>query len=146
MKAIIQRTNQASVCVQSKIEAKIGLGIVVFAGIARDDTERQADYLAGRIPRMRIFEDSEGKMNRDLLEVGGSLLLVSNFTVVADCRKGRRPSFDMAAPPERARILFDYLAEGLRRAGVPVQTGVFQAHMEVSVVNAGPVTLILESP
>jgi D-tyrosyl-tRNA(Tyr) deacylase len=146
MRAIIQRTNQASIAVDSKIVAEIPFGLLVLVGISKDDTEAGADYLAQRIPRMRVFEDSEGKMNRDLIDVQGSLLVVPNFTVYGDCRKGRRPGFDLAAKPETARPLFEYLVTKFRASGVTVQTGIFQAHMDVRLENSGPVTFVIDSP
>lgn len=118
---------------------------MVFVAVARNDKEKDADFLAGKIAALRIFPDEEDRMNRSLVETGGELLIVSNFTLYGDCRKGRRPSFDLAAPPERARELYDYFVERARRECPVVKTGVFQAHMSVRIENWGPVTLICES-
>ncbi len=123
----------------------IGAGIVVLIGIAATDQPKDADYLAEKLVNLRIFNDAQGKMNLSALDVKAELLLVSQFTLYGDCRKGRRPSFDAAAPPEAARRLYEYAVERVREKGLAVRTGVFQAHMEVELINAGPVTLLLES-
>lgn len=123
----------------------IGRGLMVLVGISRPDQERDAEYLANKLTSLRIFPDEEGKMNRSVLDVGGGLLLVSNFTLYGDTRKGRRPSFDLAAPPERARQLYDYFVECCRKLCPCIKTGVFQAHMSVRLENDGPVTLICDS-
>lgn len=123
----------------------IGNGLLVLLGVARGDGERQAEWLAHKIAGLRIFEDEAGKMNLSAQEVGGALLVVSQFTLLADCRRGRRPSFTEAAPPEEADHLYQVFVNRLRRCGLPVQTGVFQAHMALHLVNDGPVTLVLDT-
>lgn len=145
MRAVIQRVTAADVQVDHEIVGRIGPGLLVLLGIARSDEEKDADYLADKVVNLRIFEDDEGKMNRSLLETGGELLVVSQFTLLGDCRKGRRPSFVEAAPPERAEQLYEYFVDQLRLKGINVSTGRFQAMMAVSLVNDGPVTLIVES-
>jgi D-tyrosyl-tRNA(Tyr) deacylase len=124
---------------------RIGPGLLVLLGVSRADEEKDADYLADKIAHLRIFEDDDGKMNRSLVDTGGEMLIVSQFTLLGDCRKGRRPSFVQAAPPEKAERLYDYFVYQVRLKGVSVATGQFQAKMAVSLVNDGPVTLILES-
>jgi D-tyrosyl-tRNA(Tyr) deacylase len=124
---------------------KISQGLLVFLGVSKDDTEADADYLLDKLLWLRIFPDEERKMNRNLQDTGGSLLVVSQFTLYGDCRKGRRPSFDRAAPPDRARALYEYFVDAARRSPVPVQTGEFQAMMEVHLVNDGPVTILIDS-
>jgi len=146
MRAVIQRVSQAKVEVDGAITGEIGAGLLVLLGACRGDTTAEADFLAEKIVNLRIFSDDAGKMNRSLLDTGGALLAVSQFTLYGDCRKGRRPSFDQAAPPEEARALYEYFVGVLRRLCPRVETGVFQAHMQVSLVNDGPVTLIVESP
>jgi D-tyrosyl-tRNA(Tyr) deacylase len=145
MRLVIQRVTRASVRIDGRLQAEVGAGLLVLVGIAATDTAVQADYLAGKLVNLRMFSDSEGRMNRSALDVGASLLLVSQFTLYGDCRKGRRPSFDAAAPPQRARELYEYLVARVREHGLVTQTGIFQAHMEVELVNEGPVTLLLES-
>jgi len=145
VRLLIQRVTHASVRIDGQLQAEVAAGLLVLVGIAATDTAVQADYLAGKLVNLRVFSDSEGRMNRSALDVGASLLLVSQFTLYGDCRKGRRPSFDAAAPPERARELYDYLVAKVREQGLLTQTGVFQAHMEVELVNDGPVTLLLDS-
>jgi D-tyrosyl-tRNA(Tyr) deacylase len=136
----------ASVEVSGKIAGAIGQGVLVLLGVEKGDGERDADWLAEKIVALRIFEDEAGKMNRSLREIDGELLAVSQFTLAGNCTKGRRPSFDSAAPPEVANRLYEYFVERLRGLGPKVETGVFQAMMQVSLVNDGPVTFILESP
>ncbi|MFA0751266.1 MAG: hypothetical protein SLRJCFUN_001669 [Candidatus Fervidibacter sp.] len=145
MRAVVQRVAEAWVTVNGQEVARIGQGLLVLLGVGREDTDEDADYLATKVANLRIFEDAEGKLNRCLLEVGGAALVVSNFTLYGDCRKGRRPSFTDAAPPEQAERLYHKFCEALKRQGVAVQTGVFQAHMQVGLVNDGPVTLLLDS-
>ncbi len=123
----------------------IGRGLVVLLGVERGDETADADYLAEKILGLRIFPDVEGKMNLSVTDIGGDLLVVSQFTICGDCRRGRRPSFDRAAPPEHARRLYDYFVESVRRRGFRVPTGVFQAYMELELVNDGPVTILLDS-
>lgn len=145
MKAVIQRVSKARVDVEGKTVGRIGRGILVLLGVEKGDGERDADRLADKIVNLRIFEDEAGKMNLALRDVGGAILAVSQFTLAGNCAKGRRPSFDGAAPPVEANRLYEYFVAGARALGVPVETGVFQAMMEVSLVNDGPVTFILES-
>ena len=145
MRVIIQRVSRASVHIEGLPTESIAAGIVALVAIGRNDKENDADFLVAKIAALRIFPDEEGKMNKSLLDTGGELLIVSNFTLYGDCRKGRRPSFDLAAPPERARNLYDYFVERARRECKIVRTGVFQAHMSVHIENWGPVTLICES-
>jgi len=144
MRLLIQRVTRASVSVDGRLEAEIGPGLLVLVGIASTDSPAQADYLAEKLLNLRIFPDNEGRMNRSALDVRASLLLVSQFTLYGDCRKGRRPSFDAAAPPAQARDLYEYLLNKVRQGGLVTQSGVFQAHMAVELVNDGPVTLLLE--
>lgn len=144
MRAVIQRVSQACVEVDGCLASEIGHGLLVLLGVSKLDTEADADFIASKILNLRIFEDERGKMNRSLLDTGGALLVVSQFTLYGDCRKGRRPSFDDAAPAEQARALYEHFVTTARRS-VPVQTGIFQAHMSVSLTNDGPVTLIVES-
>jgi D-tyrosyl-tRNA(Tyr) deacylase len=123
----------------------IQTGLLVFLGVSRTDTVEDADYLTGKLLGLRIFPDEDGKMNRNVQEAGGSLLIVSQFTLYGDCRKGRRPSFDQAAPPDQAQDLYNYFVESAKRGPVPVETGVFQAMMQVHIVNDGPVTILMDS-
>jgi D-tyrosyl-tRNA(Tyr) deacylase len=145
MIACIQRVSQASVTVEGQVVGSIGRGLVVLLGVARDDADDDARQLAAKTIELRIFNDAEGKMNLSLREVGGDLLVVSQFTLLADCRKGRRPSFIDAAPPELAQRLYDVYVAAARDQGLTVATGRFRAHMDVALVNDGPVTLILKS-
>ena len=146
MRVVVQRVSAASVRVENEIVSRIGRGLLVLLGISRTDTEKDADYLSEKVAHLRIFEDTDGKFNRSLLEMGGEMLVVSQFTLFGDCRKGRRPSFTQAADPERAARLYEYFVRQTTRLGVAVQTGRFQALMAVSLVNDGPVTLIIDSP
>lgn len=145
MKIVLQRVKEARVEVAGAVTGAIGPGLLLLAGVASGDTQEDADYLAGKIVNLRIFPDAAGRMNRSVLETGGAVLVVSQFTLYGDCRKGRRPSFDAAAPPELARGLYEYLVEILRSSNIRVETGVFQAEMQVYLVNDGPVTFILDS-
>ncbi len=145
MRFLIQRVTRASVAVQGKLEGEIGTGLVVLIGISGLDQTADADYLAEKLVNLRVFSDSQGRMNRSALDTGAELLLISQFTLYGDCRKGRRPSFDAAAPVERARELYEYVVAKIREKGLVTKSGVFQAHMEVELVNHGPVTLMLES-
>jgi D-tyrosyl-tRNA(Tyr) deacylase len=124
---------------------EIGQGLLVLLGVGRGDTEADAAYLAEKIVHLRIFEDAEGKMNRSLLDIGGEMLVVSQFTLYGDCRRGRRPSYSEAAPPEHARALYEYFVERARQYGPRVETGIFQEMMDVELVNVGPVTVLLDS-
>jgi D-aminoacyl-tRNA deacylase len=146
LKAVIQRVSKAGVEVDGSSVGRIGRGMLVLLGVEKGDIERDADWLADKIVALRIFEDGAGKMNLALGEIGGELLVVSQFTLAGNCAKGRRPSFDSAAPPDEANRLYEYFVERVRRMDLPVATGVFQAMMQVSLVNDGPVTFILESP
>lgn len=145
MRAVVQRIRSARVLVAHEIVGAVQAGLLVYAGAAPDDSEADVDYLAEKIAGLRIFSDAEGKMNRDVTQTGGSVLLVSAFTTQADARKGRRPSFDSAAPGPVARPLIDQLADRLRAAGVPVSTGRFAAEMQVESVNDGPICILLDS-
>lgn len=145
MRVLTQRVSGARVTVHENTVGEIGQGLLVFVGISRGDTEADADYLLDKLLWLRIFRDDEGKMNRNVQEAGGSLLIVSQFTLYGDCRRGRRPSFDRAAAPEDARRLYEYFLAAARRSPVPVQAGEFQAMMEVHLVNDGPVTLLIDS-
>lgn len=149
MRAVLQRVSKASVTVHSDagqaVGGSIGAGLLVLLGVTHTDTPADADYLVDKIIHLRIFPDDAGKMNRSLLDTGGALLVVSQFTLYGDCRKGRRPGFDSAAPAATARTLYEYFVDAARRRGLSVETGVFQAHMEVALVNDGPVTLILDT-
>jgi D-aminoacyl-tRNA deacylase len=145
MRAVVQRVSRAQVRVGNEVTGDIGLGLLVLLGVGNQDTYADADYLADKIADMRIFEDEHGKMNLSLAEVGGSVLAVSQFTLYGDVRRGRRPSFDAAAPPEKARTLYEYFVERIRAAGLRCQTGRFQEMMQVELVNDGPVTILLDS-
>lgn len=145
MKLVIQRVKEAQVVVNGSTAGSIQHGMLVFLGIARTDTLVDADYLVDKLLGLRIFPDQNGRMNRDVREASGSLLVVSQFTLYGDCRRGRRPSFDAAAPPDQAIALYGYFVERARRGPVPVETGVFQAAMDVYLVNDGPVTLLIDS-
>lgn len=145
MRAVVQRVQRASVEVAGQVVANIGQGLLVFLGVGEGDTSEDSRYLANKIAHLRIFSDGDGKMNLNVKEAGGSILAVSQFTLYGDCRRGRRPSFSSAAPPELADELYQQFVEDLRAEGLLVETGVFQAHMEVSLVNDGPVTMLLSS-
>ncbi|HSZ21078.1 MAG TPA: D-aminoacyl-tRNA deacylase [Candidatus Acidoferrum sp.] len=145
MRAVIQRVTRASVTVEARVAGEIGPGVLVLLGVNRTDNAESAAYLAEKIAHLRIFSDEAGKMNLSLLDVGGSALLVSQFTLYGDTRGGRRPSYIQAAPPEQASRLYKEFVRSIRALGVPVQTGVFQAHMQVELVNDGPVTILLDS-
>lgn len=145
MRTVSQRVSHAHVTVDGVMVASIGPGILVFLGIARTDREQAADYLANKVVKLRMFSDEDGKMNRSVEEVGGAVLIVPQFTLYGDCRKGRRPSFDEAAAPEIAVPLYKYFVSRVASYGISVATGVFQAHMKVSLTNDGPVTFLLES-
>ena len=145
MRACIQRVREASVTVDSEIVGSIGRGLLVLLGVGHDDEDRDARHLADRIRGLRIFEDDEGKMNRSLEDIGGALLVVSQFTLFGDCRKGRRPSFTQAAPPELAERLYETFVASVGMRGIDVATGVFRAQMDVALINDGPVTLLMDS-
>ncbi|MDW8029958.1 MAG: D-aminoacyl-tRNA deacylase [Armatimonadota bacterium] len=145
MRAVVQRVSEAWIEVEGQKVARIGQGLLVLLGVGQGDNEEDAKYLANKVANLRVFEDEEGKLNKSVLEIGGSALVVSNFTLYGDCRKGRRPSFTDAAPPEIANQLYLRFCDFLKAEGVPVQMGVFQAHMHVGLINDGPVTLLLDS-
>jgi len=145
MKAILQRVTSASVEVDGTVVGQIGTGLLVFVGVAKGDREADCRYLVEKLRTFRIFSDEQGKMNRSLVDIGGSVLLVSQFTLLGRTTNGRRPSFDDAAPPDEAKRLYEQVVEDLRTAGTSVQTGIFAAHMRVALVNDGPVTFVLDS-
>ena len=146
MKAVIQRVSRAKVTVDGQISGQIGTGLLLLLGVSKQDQESDAIYLLDKIVHLRMFPDEDGRMNRSLTDVGGALLVVSQFTLYGDCRKGRRPGFDLAAPAGQARSLYEYFVSAARQRGLSVETGVFQAHMDVELTNDGPVTFLLESP
>lgn len=146
MKAVIQRVSEARVVVDGTITGAIGIGTLVLLAVEQGDSEQDADWLAKKIVALRMFGDSEGKMNLSLQEVGGGILAISQFTLAGNCSKGRRPSFVGAAPPDEGKRLYEYFIRKTAESGIPVATGIFQADMKVSLVNDGPVTFILESP
>jgi D-tyrosyl-tRNA(Tyr) deacylase len=145
MRTVIQRVKEARVEVDGRVSGTIGMGLVLLLGIAKTDTFRDADYLVDKILGLRIFSDEAGKMNLSVMDVKGGLLIVSNFTVYGDCRKGRRPGFDLAADPEKAQELYQYFLSRARSAPLTVESGVFRASMSVHLVNDGPVTLLCDS-
>ena len=145
MRAVVQRVSRASVTVEGKITGTIERGLLVLLGVGENDSESDADYLAEKIIGLRIFEDENEKMNLSVKDGGGSVLAVSQFTLYGDVRKGRRPSFDAAARPERARELYEYFVAQVRNTGLRCETGIFQAMMQVELVNDGPVTILLDS-
>lgn len=144
MKSVIQRVKAASVTVEGKVAGEIGAGILVLLGVEKGDDNTKADWLAEKIINLRIFPDAADKMNLSLNDIGGSLLIVSQFTLAGNCSKGRRPSFDTAAHPDEGKRLYEYFVGRTRALGVPVATGIFQADMQVNLVNDGPVTFILK--
>jgi D-aminoacyl-tRNA deacylase len=145
MRAVVQRVSRAKVTVNDWVAGEIGLGLLVLVGVGHGDTEADAMYLAEKIAGLRIFEDGDGKMNRSVADVGGSVLAVSQFTLYGDVRRGKRPSFDAAALPDPARCLYEFFVERLRTAGLRCETGRFQEMMQVELVNEGPVTILLDS-
>ena len=145
MRAVVQRVHRAKVMVGSSVAGQIGPGLLVFVGVASDDGPADVEYIASKTRELRIFADAEGKMNRSIGDIGGSILVVSQFTLQGDCRKGRRPSFDAAASGPLARALYEDVVRRLRESELEVFTGVFQAEMDVELVNDGPVTLLLDS-
>jgi D-tyrosyl-tRNA(Tyr) deacylase len=145
MRAVVQRVSRASVQVGASITGQVGPGLLVLLGVGRDDAETDADYLADKVAGLRIFEDSGGKMNLSVAEVGGAILAVSQFTLYGDIRRGKRPSFDGAAEPQRARQLYEYFVTRIRSLGLVCETGIFQETMEVELVNSGPVTVLIDS-
>ena len=145
MRAVAQRVRRARVTVDDEVVGTIGPGLLVLLGVGQEDTRAGADYLSDKIIGLRIFEDDSGKMNKAVAETGGEVLVVSQFTLYGDVRRGKRPSFDDAAPPEKARELYEYFVERIRTAGLRCETGKFQAMMQVELVNDGPVTILLDS-
>jgi len=146
MRALVQRVSSAQVTISQELQARIGPGLLVFLGITHEDNRADAEWLAGKVSRLRIFTDENDKMNLSVQDVGGSILVVSQFTLYGDCRRGNRPGFDQAALPAHAEPLYNTFCEILANLGIPVKTGRFAAHMAVELVNDGPVTLWLESP
>ena len=145
MRAVVQRVTSASVSVAGRVVGQIGSGLLALVGVANEDGPSDVQYIASKIRDLRVFPDDQDRMNRSVLEARGAILVVSQFTLQADCRKGRRPSFDHAAPPALARALYEDVVRSLRESGLTVETGEFQAHMSVELVNDGPVTLLLDS-
>ena len=145
MRIVLQRVKAARVEVAGETVGSIGVGLAILLGVTHSDIEQDAVYLADKIIQLRVFPDDAGRMNRSLVEAGGAVLVVSQFTLYGDCRKGRRPSFDQAAPPEQARALYQCFIERLKSSNITVETGVFQAEMEIHLINDGPVTFILDS-
>jgi D-aminoacyl-tRNA deacylase len=145
MRAVVQRVSRAQVSVNEEIVGEIGRGLLVLLGVTHTDADADAAYLADKVAGLRVFEDEHGKMNLDAGSIGGAILVVSQFTLYGDVRRGKRPSFDAAAPPERARHLYEYFVDRIRAAGLPCQTGRFQEMMQVELVNDGPVTILLDS-
>ena len=145
MRVLVQRVSRASVCVENQVIATIGMGLVVLVGVSRQDGEEEARYIADKVVNLRIFPDEEGRFNRSALDTGAEVLIVSQFTLYGDTRRGRRPSFAEAAPPEQAESLFDQTVRLFEETGLTVRTGRFQAHMMVSIYNDGPVTIMLDS-
>ena len=145
MRAVVQRVRQASVTVNNEVVGSINSGLVVLLGVEQADTEQDADSLADKICNLRILDDTNGVMNLSLKETSGAMLIVSQFTLLGDCRKGRRPSYTSAAPPAEAKRLYEHFISAVQRLGIPVATGIFQAMMEVALINDGPVTILLDS-
>jgi D-tyrosyl-tRNA(Tyr) deacylase len=145
VRAVVQRVSRAKVSVRGETSGEIGRGLLVLLGVAREDSESEADHLAKKIAGLRIFEDERGKMNRSVAEIGGALLVISQFTLYGDVRKGKRPSFDAAAPPEAARHLYQRFIDDIKTLGIPCQSGRFQEDMQVELLNDGPVTILLDS-
>jgi D-aminoacyl-tRNA deacylase len=145
MRLVVQRVKEARVIVEGDMVGEIGQGLLIFLGVGKEDTEADVDYLIGKLLHLRIFADSQGKFNLSLIETGGALLVVSQFTLWGDCRKGRRPSFSESAPASLAQPLYDLFIDKVRQKGIPVASGRFQEEMEVHLINDGPVTLLLDS-
>ena len=145
MRAVVQRVSEASVVTERRVQGSIGTGLLVYLGVDRDDGEADVSYLADKVRHLRIFPDEADRMNLDLLQAGGKALVVSAFTVQADARRGRRPAFESAAPPDRAIVLYELFCDALRRLGVSVERGLFGDYMDVKSVNAGPICILLES-
>jgi len=145
MRAVVQRTGWSEVSVAGELIGRVGLGLTVLLGLSRDDTDADAVYMADKIANLRIFEDEAAKMNRSVLDVAGQILAISQFTLLGDCRKGRRPGFDLAAPAETAKLLYEKFVQELRSRGIEVACGRFQAEMKVTLENQGPVTILIDS-
>lgn len=145
MRAVVQRVSEAQVTVQQDCVGRIGAGLLVYLGVTTDDTAADVQWMAQKLTGLRIFNDDAGKMNRSLQDINGNILLVSQFTLCGDCRKGRRPGFDLAAEPQTARQLYQHLQQEIQAQGIPVETGTFGAHMLVNSINDGPVTFLLDS-
>ena len=145
MRAVVQRVSRASVTVEEKITGSIEQGLLVLLGVGKDDTDKDIAFIADKVVNLRIFEDTDGKMNLSVKDIGGGVLLISQFTLFGDCRKGRRPDFTQAGPPQLAKKLYEKTIEAINEKGIPVQTGIFAAHMDIDSINDGPVTLILDS-
>lgn len=145
MRAVIQRVSRASVRVEDRLTGRIEKGLLVFLGVGKDDTQADIDFIADKLVNLRIFPDDSGKMNRSVTDIGGAVLLISQFTLFGDCRKGRRPDFTAAADPDTARLVYEKTIAAIAEKGIPVQTGIFAAHMHIDSIHDGPVTLILES-
>jgi D-tyrosyl-tRNA(Tyr) deacylase len=145
MRAVIQRVSEAKVEVDGKVVGRVGPGLLVYLGVGKGDSEADVQFMAEKLANLRIFSDDAGKMNRSVIDISGGVLLVSNFTLHGDCRKGRRPGFDGAADPALAEGLYEQVAQVIAQQGVPVQKGVFGAHMHVTSINDGPVTFLLDS-
>lgn len=145
MRAVVQRVSRARVKVEEKIIGKIDRGILLLLGVEESDEEKDLEYMCDKIPNLRIFEDEEGKMNKSLLDVGGSLLVISQFTLLGDARKGRRPSFTQAARPEKAIPMYERFIDSMKEKNITTEAGEFGAHMEVELINEGPVTILLDS-
>ncbi len=145
MRSVVQRVKRASVIVKGETVGEISAGLLVLLAVGQGDQEKDVTWMVDKLVGLRIFEDEEGKMNRSVIDVGGEILIVSQFTLYGDCRSGKRPSFKTAAPPERAKALFEQIVETTRSRGLKVETGVFQAEMDVELINNGPVTLLLDS-
>ncbi len=145
MRAVVQRVKEAWVTVEGQVISRIGRGLLILLGVQKDDEAKDVSWLAGKIANLRVFEDQAGKLNLSVQEIGGEILVVSNFTICGDCRKGRRPSFDKAAPPEKAEALYEDFCKALEELGLTVKRGQFRAYMQVGLVNDGPVTLLLDS-
>jgi D-tyrosyl-tRNA(Tyr) deacylase len=143
--SVIQRVSRAAVAVDGQVVAEIGAGLLVLVGVAKGDGPADIDFTASKIRDLRIFADDDGRMNRSVVDTGGAVLVVSQFTLLGDVRRGRRPGFDAAAPPDAARAAYEALLDRLRQCGLPVEAGVFRAHMDVELVNDGPVTMLLDS-
>ncbi len=145
MRAVVQRVKEAKIEVDGNVVGSIGKGLLVYLGVGKDDSEKDVEFIADKLVNLRIFADEKDKMNLSVLDVGGRILLVSQFTLYGDCRKGRRPGFDLAGEPETAERLYEKTIDAIRQKGIPVETGVFAAHMDVTSINDGPVTFLLDS-